>query len=401
GPNTEKAVIQFQQKNGLVKDGQVGKNTWGKLCALYKEKNTVQQQPTATDLEQLTATGQNPPIATGQNPPIAIKVDTKDPVVPQVIQKNKSPLSSNITIKTYVPTTGQPLPFTKLEVKTCTQKGSINTDGHIHDRGTNDPCFKSDRPHSSLNWYCCSKSGGTLPQRSGNPINVVTDSNGIAKISYTPPSSTDAKNKYYIAGKDQIIVTLTSDPSIKNDTEYITTKVNGLKQMFNSTNCSGDGRTFFFEKQTNHGCIFYGTPSTNDAILRIANDFVQKQIDCKNSPKNQCTIIDDKGKNRTITIKGEPIPIKITAMNLPWGGLSDIKGSWNPPHKSHYSGKEIDIGFGNLKLANGQFDMDRIHLLRYVSSKDSNFRSFVSDEGGNIAQTMATNAPHIHIFFSQ
>jgi hypothetical protein len=61
----------------------------------------------------------------------------------------------------------------------------------------------------------------------------------------------------------------------------------------------------------------------------------------------------------------------------------------------------VDIGFGNLKLANGQFDMDRIHLLRYVSSKDSNFQSFVSNEGGNIVQTMATNAPHIHIFFTQ
>ena len=41
GPNTEKAVIQFQEKNGLVKRWKVGKNTWAKLCALYKEKNTT------------------------------------------------------------------------------------------------------------------------------------------------------------------------------------------------------------------------------------------------------------------------------------------------------------------------------------------------------------------------
>src|SRR5215203_6766835 len=41
GPNTEKAVIQFQEKNGLVKDGKVGKNTWTKLCALYKQTKTT------------------------------------------------------------------------------------------------------------------------------------------------------------------------------------------------------------------------------------------------------------------------------------------------------------------------------------------------------------------------
>ena len=39
-PNTEKAVIQFQEKNGLVKkDGKVGKDTWAKLCSLYNEKS--------------------------------------------------------------------------------------------------------------------------------------------------------------------------------------------------------------------------------------------------------------------------------------------------------------------------------------------------------------------------
>lgn len=151
--------------------------------------------------------------------------------------------------------------------------------------------------------------------------------------------------------------------------------INVITDSNSSNNCLGN-KTFFFERQTNHEYIFYDIPSTNDAILRIANDFVQKQIDCRNSLKNQCNIIDDNGKNRTITIKGTPISIKITAVNLSWGGLSDIKGNWNPAHKSHYSGKEVDIGFGNLKLANGQFNMDLIHLLRYVSSKDSNFKSF-------------------------
>ena len=104
-----------------------------------------------------------------------------------------------------------------------------------------------------------------------------------------------------------------------------------------------------------------------------------------------------------LLLKENLIPIKITAMNLPWGGLSDIGPGgcqtckfWNPPHRSHDSGKEIDIGLSNLNL-----DMDRIHLLRYVSSIDPNFKDFVADEGGDIAQTMKNAGAHIHIYFSQ
>ena len=56
GPNTEKAVIQFQEKNDLVKDGKVGKNTWAKLCSLYNNQQPAttpppdqkQQQPATT-----------------------------------------------------------------------------------------------------------------------------------------------------------------------------------------------------------------------------------------------------------------------------------------------------------------------------------------------------------------
>ena len=40
GPNTAKAVIEFQQKNSLVKDGIVGKNTWAKLCTTYNNPNS-------------------------------------------------------------------------------------------------------------------------------------------------------------------------------------------------------------------------------------------------------------------------------------------------------------------------------------------------------------------------
>ena len=72
------------------------------------------------------------------------------------------------------------------------------------------------------------------------------------------------------------MATLVTDPSIKDDNKTITTKVPDLQPMYGSDGCIGGG-TFFFERQSNHGCIFYGTPSTNDAVKRIANNFTQTQ----------------------------------------------------------------------------------------------------------------------------
>ena len=90
------------------------------------------------------------------------------------------------------------------------------------------------------------------------------------------------------------MATFITDPSIKDDKENITSKVPGLERMFDSDNpnvcltTNTFNGSFFFERQSNHGCIFYGSPSTNDAVKRIANNFTQKQIDCRDSPNNQC-----------------------------------------------------------------------------------------------------------------
>ncbi len=53
GPNTEKAVIQFQGKNGLVKDGKVGEKTWAKLCDLYN--NPLVTSPSELNADSLKA----------------------------------------------------------------------------------------------------------------------------------------------------------------------------------------------------------------------------------------------------------------------------------------------------------------------------------------------------------
>ena len=59
GPNTEKAVIQFQEKNGLVKDGIVGKNTWTKLCDQYKQKSPKKLDDVINDGNTVVPVGKN------------------------------------------------------------------------------------------------------------------------------------------------------------------------------------------------------------------------------------------------------------------------------------------------------------------------------------------------------
>jgi hypothetical protein len=101
-----------------------------------------------------------------------------------------------------------------------------------------------------------------------------------------------------------------------------------------------------------------------------------------------------------VHINGEPLPIKITAMSLPWGGLLDIKGDWNPAHSSHNDGKEVDIGFGNLP------DYDHRLLLRQVILDGKQFNINPCEGGINIIVARQvcvdkgypnTQADHIHL----
>jgi hypothetical protein len=149
-------------------------------------------------------------------------------------------------------------------VKACTEVGSAGTDGHLHDADTGDPCFKSSSPHSRLGWVCC---GGSFPQPLGNPITVVTDSSGFAKIKYLPPQSTVVGKPYYISGQDRIVATLLSDPSVKRE-EPLRTRVPGLEPMFGSANCLG-GPVIAFPTfgQQNYDCFYWGYASYQCAAV--------------------------------------------------------------------------------------------------------------------------------------
>jgi hypothetical protein len=135
---------------------------------------------------------------------------------------------------------GTPLSGVGVKVESCTKIGRHDTDGHPHDFRIF-PCIKGDRPHASLVWDI----------HRGNPITVTTDSNGIAKIMYFPPKTTIGSKTYYTSGVDQILATLVTDPSIKDDSKTITTKVPDLQPLIGSGGCIGGG-TFFFDPQDNH-----------------------------------------------------------------------------------------------------------------------------------------------------
>jgi hypothetical protein len=151
---------------------------------------------------------------------------------------------------------------------------------------------------------------------------------------------------------------------------------------------------YFFQKQGNHACIFYGTLQTNNAITAVATDFANRQVQCSlnNFATNPlCQVdLDQANRERPIRIVGNPVAFKITAMGLTWGGLSDINGNWQNPHAEHNNGKVIDIGFNDRRGI--QMDDSRKLLLREVIRDNANYQSMPSCEGGTNLASPGRNA---------
>lgn len=350
-----------------------------------------------------------------QEPRIKVIVDPGEILLSYDIDQKKILNKPQSKITIIAKKGNEPLKGAKILIKVCTEL-SKDTDGHYrHDKRNdgwegewNEKCDQGGRPFAVIS----DKIGET---RNGDLLERTTNEKGEIKLTYKPPKN----GRYYIAGEDKITATLMDKPKVKGE-NWIVTKVPGLTMMPGSDeSCGNEGDLlYYFERQGNHGCIFYGTDSTNKAVVRIAAAFVMRQEECAENPSSKaCEVTDGMGNTIRIKSKGEPIKMKITAMSLPWGGLSDVKGNWEPPHKTHNDGRQVDIGFGNFKgntrdrpLCNNyperlvrsicnQYDIDRILLLKDVIMKDANFYGFVSYEGGDMTKTFMEDAPHIHIFF--
>lgn len=328
----------------------------------------------------------------------------------EVDKPTLSPADTNPKSKVTITATrqaGSKIKQMEIKIEACTEIGNKGSDGHKHDsERREDPCDKKSRTGPVLKY-----------QGKEYKENVIakTDDKGQIILEYEPPFnyqeikdkktheiSINKAKKLYISGVDKITATKVSDPKIKDDAS-ITTKVSGLQVMPGSPNCSIMDN-YYFVKQGQHGCLFYGTPTTNNAMARIAKAFMDKQEECKNKPGGICTIKDAMGNNVTLTITGENKKVRITAMSLPWGGTHDIKGDWKNPHVTHQLGKGVDIGLADLathvkdsktKQMETTYDVDRIKLLWYIISLDANYSSFAQGEGNPFSYTV----DHFHVNF--
>jgi len=326
---------------------------------------------------------------------VELDLDTTElnPSSAQLTTPGANKLTSTLTVT--VTADGQPDKSRDVNITVCTAIGGAGTDGHLHDsRG--DPCDAS-RPAGQV-------TGSDGAPTSSYPVTVTTDGTGVVTSTYYPPNI--AAGGPYISGTDQITVEV-QDPTIQDKTDLtneqdIITRVPDLAAMPGSADCTGGG-TYYFVSQNQHGCMFYGTAAANQAVVAIANEFAAAQIACRDGAAYPAT---DAGAP-TFTTPGEPKPIRITAMSLPWGGLNDLQGNWAAPHISHNSGTQVDLGWHDFVTGTNagvatSWDTDRVLLLQTIITNYPGATLPVTAEGRDITATQAEgNNAHFHILFAQ
>lgn len=236
----------------------------------------------------------------------------------------------------------KPVPNTEVEVRAITVPGS---GGHENDsngaEATRDPEKQTDirgvtRPMANL-----VVSQGTLVRKVAkypapynnicNDLVVETDNSGEAAVTYTPPNIDivgSAILKRVVAGVDHVNVSLVSDSTIKTETNISVFYI-GFHKFVGDSNVTLD-YTGENGKQRVHD-DFWCTANTNQSIHYMADNY-------------RAWWNEKYGKNKNMIFS----PLRITAMSLIDGGLSDIYGDWKEPHKTHSNGKCVDIGKNGL-----------------------------------------------------
>lgn len=321
--------------------------------------------------------------------------------------------SPSATLTVTVESNGQPSKMETVNLEICTYIGGTKDDdthapdGHTHDEDGRDICDRTSRPAGQLkDTVGFAGPPGQTYGAKDYPLKATTGMDGKITMTYTPPCD-PTKSSLYFAAKEQIKASLITAPNTKDSTD-ITTKVDGLQPAPGSEDGSGGG-TYYFPGQSNHGDLYYGTESTNQILVQIANAFYNAQIACRdgasaqdvlpaNYPQNGYTTDPLTNTPRTYTTPGEPKKLRITAMSLPWGGLLDIGGDWKHPHSSHSTGKVADLGWQDFAVSGvtntvpggstRAWNMDLIYLLGAIVTSTLGAALLVSYEGGDLSTTL-------------
>lgn len=160
----------------------------------------------------------------------------------------------------------------------------------------------------------------------------ITDNNGKCSVNYYAST---------VAGIDRITASLASYPEIK-DNKDITVKVPMLESLQNKPNLLPWGGTPKHKLGNNN----YGTTYTRGAVYYGVEKYA-KDYDLNLSPDIYLAVID---------------------MSLPWGGLFDINGDWQPPHSLHRRGESVDFS------------------KYYKDSSGNNIEVAFYDENGNVIE---------------
>lgn len=208
-------------------------------------------------------------------------------------------------VVTVTKSTGEPAPNQSVEIQAVWVSGS---GGHSH---TNAP------PQDQMGVLSVLLPVPLAPEQGRGVIEAETDEEGKIYLNYTTPE---------FGGTIDLVATLQTATG-QSDSKRVTVRVPGLVELTSGQNYeligapdnnSGTNDPCRLPPGSNHYSNHWGVPSLTNAVKSIAADYDSLYPGTK---------------------------LRINDMSLENGGLFDFKNNWSPPHKSHRTGTNADIGF--------------------------------------------------------
>lgn len=229
-------------------------------------------------------------------------------------------------VATVTKSTGEPAPNQSVEIEAVWVSGS---GGHSH---PNVP------PQDQMGVLSVLLPVPLAPEQGRGVIEAETDEEGKIYLNYTTPQ---------FGGNIDLVATLQTTTGQSNS-KRVTARVPGLVELTSGQNYeligapdnnSGTNDPCRLPPGSNHYSNHWGVPALAKAVKSIAAEFDSLYPGTK---------------------------LRINDVSLENGGLFDYKNNWSPPHKSHRTGTNADIGFKAIG-PNGQCKEDtNLKILRTI-----------------------------------